>query len=110
MGEHGTWFDYLNRFSWWRDFDHWAGGLLGRKSAVAMFPTGFTLTHVLITLLVVLFTAWGAAGILGPAIAARVFDRFGDYRYAFFIAAALSLVACASLTLARPPARAGVHV
>ena len=23
MGEHGTWFDYLNRFSWWRDFDHW---------------------------------------------------------------------------------------
>ena len=24
----------------------------------------------------VLFTAWGAAGILGPAIAARVFDRF----------------------------------
>jgi F-type H+-transporting ATPase subunit a len=60
MGEHGTWFDYLNRFSWWRDFDHWAGGMLGRKSATAMFPTGFTLTHVLITLLVVLFTAWGA--------------------------------------------------
>ena len=60
MGEHGTWFDYLNQFSWWRDFDHWAGGLLGRKSAVAMFPTGFTLTHVLITLLVVLFTTWGA--------------------------------------------------
>jgi len=58
----------------------------------------------------VLFTAWGAAGILGPAIAARVFDRFGDYRYAFFIAAALSLVACASLTMARPPARATVHV
>jgi OFA family oxalate/formate antiporter-like MFS transporter len=58
----------------------------------------------------VLFTAWGAAGILGPAIAARVFDRFGDYRYAFFIAAALSLVACASLTMARPPARAVAHV
>ena len=54
----------------------------------------------------VLFTAWGAAGILGPVIAGRVFDRFGDYRYAFFIAAALSLVAFASLTMARPAARA----
>src|SRR5207244_3785552 len=58
----------------------------------------------------VLFTAWGAAGILGPAIAARVFDRFGDYRYAFFIAAALALVAVGSLTIARPPARAAAHV
>jgi OFA family oxalate/formate antiporter-like MFS transporter len=58
----------------------------------------------------VLFTAWGAAGILGPAIAARVFDRFGDYRYAFFIASALSLVAVASLTIARPPARSPAHV
>jgi len=58
----------------------------------------------------VLFTAWGAAGILGPAIAARVFDRFGDYRYAFVIAAALALVACASLTMARPPARVPAHV
>jgi F-type H+-transporting ATPase subunit a len=60
MGEHGTWFDYLNRFSWWRDLDHWASGLLGRKTATGMFPTGFTLTHVLITLLVVLFATWGA--------------------------------------------------
>src|SRR5215467_1773201 len=41
----------------------------------------------------VLFTAWGAAGILGPAIAARAFDRFADYRYAFFAASALALVA-----------------
>jgi OFA family oxalate/formate antiporter-like MFS transporter len=51
----------------------------------------------------VLFTAWGAAGILGPAIAARVFDRFGDYRYAFFTASVLSLVALTSLVFARPP-------
>ena len=58
----------------------------------------------------VLFTAWGAAGILGPAIAGRVFDRFGDYRYAFFTAAALALVALASLSIARPPARSPVHV
>ena len=53
----------------------------------------------------VLFTAWGAAGILGPFIAARVFDRFGGYRYAFFIAAGLALVALASLSLAKAPAR-----
>ncbi len=41
----------------------------------------------------VLFTAWGAAGTLGPIIAGRVYDAFGDYRYAFFTAAALALVA-----------------
>jgi OFA family oxalate/formate antiporter-like MFS transporter len=58
----------------------------------------------------VLFTAWGAAGILGPAIAGRVFDRFGDYRYAFFMAAALALVALAALSIARPPAHSSVHV
>jgi len=59
----------------------------------------------------VLFTAWGAAGILGPAIAARVFDRFGDYRYAFFTAAALSAIAFLSLSFARPPApRTPAHV
>jgi OFA family oxalate/formate antiporter-like MFS transporter len=53
----------------------------------------------------VLFTAWGAAGILGPAIAGRVFDRFGDYRYAFFSAAAFALIALASLLAARTPAK-----
>lgn len=51
----------------------------------------------------VLFTAFGAAGILGPFIAARVFDRFGDYRYAFFAASGLALVALAALSIARPP-------
>jgi MFS transporter, OFA family, oxalate/formate antiporter len=51
----------------------------------------------------VLFTAWGAAGIIGPAIAARVFDRFGDYRYAFFAASALAVAAFASLSLVRAP-------
>jgi len=61
MGEHGTWFDYLNRFSWWQNFDHWAQGKLGRSWTWQMFgPSGWTLTHVLITLCVVLFTAWGA--------------------------------------------------
>jgi len=49
----------------------------------------------------VLFTAWGAAGIIGPAIAARVFDRFGDYRYAFFAASALAIVAFSSLSMVK---------
>jgi MFS transporter, OFA family, oxalate/formate antiporter len=51
----------------------------------------------------VLFTAWGAAGILGPAIAGRAFDRFGDYRVAFFSAGVLALVALASLAMAKAP-------
>ena len=53
----------------------------------------------------VLFTAWGVAGILGPIIAARVYDSFGDYRYAFFSAAGLAVIAFASLSLARAPQR-----
>jgi MFS transporter, OFA family, oxalate/formate antiporter len=53
----------------------------------------------------VLFTAWGAAGIIGPAIAARVFDRFGDYRYAFFAASALAVIAFGSLSTVRTPRR-----
>ena len=61
MGEHGTWFDYLNRFSWWQDFSHWAQGKLGRSWEWQMFgPSGWTLTHVLITFCVLLFTLWGA--------------------------------------------------
>jgi F-type H+-transporting ATPase subunit a len=60
MGEHGTWFDYLNRFAWWQDLNHKAKELLGRTSGTKMFATGWTLTHVLITLVVVLFVTWGA--------------------------------------------------
>jgi OFA family oxalate/formate antiporter-like MFS transporter len=50
----------------------------------------------------VLFTAWGAAGIFGPMIGGRVFDSFGDYRYAFYAASALAIVAFASLATVRP--------
>jgi OFA family oxalate/formate antiporter-like MFS transporter len=53
----------------------------------------------------VLFTAWGVAGILGPAIAGRVFTQTGSYQYAFFIAGLLALVALASLTFAKAPTR-----
>jgi len=53
----------------------------------------------------VLFTAWGVAGIIGPLIAGRVYDAFGDYRYAFFGTAGLALVALASLSMAKLPGR-----
>jgi MFS transporter, OFA family, oxalate/formate antiporter len=57
----------------------------------------------------VLFTAWGFSGILGPGTAGRIYDRFGDYRYAFFSAAVFAAIAFVSLLLARQPAlqRAG---
>lgn len=53
-----------------------------------------------------LFTAWGFAGILGPAIAGRVFDTFGDYQYAFFSAAVFAVLAFLSLQKARQPVHA----
>jgi MFS transporter, OFA family, oxalate/formate antiporter len=48
-----------------------------------------------------LLLAWGFAGILGPILGGRVYVATGEYRWAFFIAAALSLVAIASLSFAR---------
>lgn len=56
----------------------------------------------------VLFTAWGVAGILGPAIAGRVFDQFKDYRYAFFAAGVFAVLAFLSLSRAKPPHRQSV--
>ena len=47
-----------------------------------------------------LFTAWGAAGIIGPMIGAWAYDAFGGYRYAFYAASVLAVVAFGSLTLA----------
>jgi OFA family oxalate/formate antiporter-like MFS transporter len=52
-----------------------------------------------------LFTAYGVAGLIGPIIAGRVFDAFDDYRYAFFVASGLALVALVSLSLVKPPRR-----
>jgi OFA family oxalate/formate antiporter-like MFS transporter len=51
----------------------------------------------------VLFSAWGFAGILGPSIAGRIYDSFGDYRYAFYAAAACALIAFTALLIAKPP-------
>jgi MFS transporter, OFA family, oxalate/formate antiporter len=51
-----------------------------------------------------MFTAWGAAGIVGPLLAGRTFDQFGDYRYAFFAAGLFAVVAVLSLSVAKHPA------
>lgn len=60
MGEHGTWFDYLNKFGWWHSFNEHAQNLLGRKWQWQMFgESGWTLTHVLVAFLVLCFTAAG---------------------------------------------------
>ena len=61
MGEHGTWFDYLNRFSWWQSFNDKAGDALGRGWKFMVFQEShFTLTHVLVTMVVLGFVSWGA--------------------------------------------------
>src|SRR5437016_3745360 len=61
MGEHGTWFDFLYRFSWWRGFEDEAHHALGRTWTWQVFGKNeFTLTHVLLTLLVTLVIVVGA--------------------------------------------------
>lgn len=64
MGEHGTWFDYLNRFDWWRGLDNWLHHKLERTWLLNMFPTGWSMTHVLIACTVVLFTLIGSLAFL----------------------------------------------
>ncbi len=60
MGEHGTWFDYLNRFSWWQHLNSWGEHALGRKTLTSMFPTGWTTAHVMVGLVVVLIVTAGS--------------------------------------------------
>lgn len=62
MGEHGTWFDYLNRFSWWQTISEKADHALSRGWRWTAFQDShFSLTHVLITLLVLAFVLFGAS-------------------------------------------------
>lgn len=71
MGEHGTWFDFLNRFSFWQTLMEKADNLLGRKKPMLLVfqESHFTLTHVLVTMLVLAFVIYGAlqfkAGLAG---------------------------------------------
>ncbi len=50
-----------------------------------------------------LFTAWGVAGIIGPIIAGRLFDIFGNYTNAFYVGSAICVLALGSLLLAKRP-------
>ena len=50
-----------------------------------------------------LLLAWGVAAILGPFLGGRVYVATGEYRYAFFVAAAMSIAALATLAFARSP-------
>jgi MFS family permease len=45
----------------------------------------------------------GFAGIVGPILGAQVFDRFGDYRYAFYASGVLAVVALVALAGATRP-------
>jgi F-type H+-transporting ATPase subunit a len=67
MGEHSTWFDFLNNFEGWRQLsatlEYWLGR--GEHSKypwkfAMLNETHFTLTHVLLALLVALFLIFGA--------------------------------------------------
>jgi F-type H+-transporting ATPase subunit a len=67
MGEHSTWFDFLNGFDGWRNLTAWAEHWLGRGpdteypwSFAMLADTHFSLTHVLEAMLVALFLIFGA--------------------------------------------------
>ena len=51
-----------------------------------------------------LFTAWGIAGIIGPRIAGVLFDKYHNYRLAFYAAAVLAAVALICELAAKRPA------
>ena len=50
-----------------------------------------------------LFTAWGVAGYFAPRVGGALFDKYGNYQAAFWIAAALAVVAFVSELFARRP-------
>src|SRR5262249_30855326 len=76
MGEHSTWFDFLNALPGWQHLQATAEYYLGRGPgtahpwAAAMFSdTHFTLTHVLEAILVAVFLIFGAFVYKGAAAA-----------------------------------------
>ncbi len=50
-----------------------------------------------------LFTAWGVAGIIGPRIGGKFFDKYHNYEYAFYAAAGLAVIALLCELAARRP-------
>ena len=66
MGEHSTWFDFLNALPGWRNLYATAEHALGRGPGTAnpwtfamLSETHFSLTHVLEAILVALFIIFG---------------------------------------------------
>lgn len=53
-----------------------------------------------------LFTAWGVAGIIGPRIGGVLYDKYHDYKAAFYTAAALAAVALLCELAAKRPTMA----
>jgi len=51
-----------------------------------------------------LFTAWGVAGLIGPRIGGRMYDIYGNYQYAFYTGAVITIIALVSEFIARRPA------
>ena len=51
----------------------------------------------------ILFTAWGAAGIIGPRIGGVLFDKYHNYKAAFYTAGALAAVALICEMCAKRP-------
>jgi OFA family oxalate/formate antiporter-like MFS transporter len=49
------------------------------------------------------FSAWGVAGVIGPIIAGRLFDIFGNYTNAFYVGSGICIMALGSLMLAKRP-------
>jgi MFS transporter, OFA family, oxalate/formate antiporter len=49
------------------------------------------------------FTAWGTAGIIGPRIGGLLYDKYHDYRIAFYTASFLAVVALIFEFLAKRP-------
>jgi len=50
-----------------------------------------------------LFTAWGAAGIIGPTIGGVLFDKYKNYEAAFYAASVLAAIAFVCEIAARRP-------
>src|SRR5712691_9621594 len=50
-----------------------------------------------------LFTAWGVAGIIGPRIGGVLFDKYKNYKAAFYTAAVLAVVALLCELIAKRP-------
>ena len=50
-----------------------------------------------------LFTSWGVAGIIGPRIGGKLFDKYQNYKAAFYTAAVLAVIALVFEFLAKRP-------